>query len=388
VIVSSVQGHRGNIVKEARTFAGFVDHWDGQVLGGWAIDRATPEVPCNVDVYVDGRFVLRTLADLPRPDLIEVSPRDQRKGFRAELPLDARNGSHFEVRFGGTMERVPAITELEARLSRPRIDLVQPQSGVASRWVPVPPVEMITHISGETGDKAGLQENYRRTGFRVAADIYNTALDLASDPHRKGYSIVDLGCGCGRIATYLAQWLDASNFLGVDIWRAGIDWATEHITATYGNYRFHCSVPGQKGYDASEHHRVPVEAAQTDYVISTSLFTHLDVRACDGYLQEIGRILKPGALAYLTFFFRDEESMPAAEQIAQRLKMPMTKEADAWFYGHDGYIDIFHDRERVIAVATRAGLRPVLHRDGHWRGPARSSTNPMAFQDLLVFQKA
>jgi SAM-dependent methyltransferase len=374
-------------VKEARTFAGFVDQWDGRSMSGWAVDRTRPEAACEVDVYVDGRFVARTRADVPRPDLAEVSPRDQRKGFLLELPPEARNGSRFEVYFGGTMERVPATTALETRFSRPRIDLLQPHGGVASRWVPVPPLQMITHISGETGESAHLHENYRTTGFHVAADIYNTALDLGADPHQRDYSIVDLGCGCGRIATYLAQWLESSKFLGVDIWRAGIDWATDHITATYGNYRFHCSVPGQKGYESSEHHQVPVDAAKTDYVISTSLFTHLDVGACDGYLREIGRILKPGALAYLTFFFRDEQSVAAAEQIARRLNLPMTKEPDAWFYGRKGYIDIFHDRERVTAVATRAGLLPVLHRDGHWRGPARSSTNPMAFQDLLVFQK-
>jgi hypothetical protein len=65
----------------------------------------------------------------------------------------------------------------------------------------------------------------------------------------------------------------------------------------------------------------------------------------------------------------------------------LVKEASAWYYGKDGYLDIFHDRERVVSVAKAAKLEPVLHRRGAWHGPADMNTNPIGFQDFLVFAR-
>src|SRR5260221_12216289 len=186
-------------MKEERACAGFVDAWDGATAGGWAVDRSRPDVPCDVDLYDDGQFVLRVRADLERPDLREVSPTDQRKGFRLEVPPNARTSSRLELRFGGTTERIPATPELVGRPWRPRIDLLSPFKGGSSRWVPIPSSALITHITGQTGPDADLLRMYRNTGFELAGDIYNVALDLGADPHRRDYSILDLGCGCGRI---------------------------------------------------------------------------------------------------------------------------------------------------------------------------------------------
>src|SRR5260221_12679821 len=108
----------------ARAFAGFVGAGDGATAGGWAVDRSRPDVPCDVDLYDDGQFVLRVRADLERPDLREVSPTDQRKGFRLEVPPNARTSSRLDLRFGGTTDRVPTTPEHVSRPWRPRNHLV------------------------------------------------------------------------------------------------------------------------------------------------------------------------------------------------------------------------------------------------------------------------
>ncbi len=374
-------------MREIRRFEGFVDFWDGRTIAGWAVDRSRPGSPCDVEVFANGEFVLRVRADAARPDLREISPADQRKGFTAEIRTDGRPITHLEVRIAGTLEWLPPMSEeFGRRIGGSRIDL-RSIAAASSRWVPTPPTPLIQHITGQTGDEATLRRMYAQTGFLQAADVYNTVLDLGADPHRPGYSIVDLGCGCGRIATYLAQWLSDARFLGLDIWRIGVDWATQHITSAYGTYRFHCPTEKKKGYESGEQYAVPVRDGDVDLVLSHSLFTHLAVGACDSYLRETGRLLKPGGLAFLTFFLRDDASVPTMEAMAKRAKLPMVKEAGAWFFGKDGYVDIFHDRERIVSVAKSAKLEPVLHRRGAWHGPVDSNTNPIAFQDVLVFTR-
>jgi ubiquinone/menaquinone biosynthesis C-methylase UbiE len=375
-------------LKQARVFAGCVDYWDGRLFGGWAIDRTRPSTPCDIDIYAEGQLLQTCRADIQRPDLIEVSPADQRKGFLVDIEAKVKPGARLEVCFGGTRQRIPPTQQLEPIIGRPHIDFQQRSASASSRWVPVPPASMITHISGATGKEADLRMTYRAVGFTVAADICNMALDHGADPLRPGYSFVDLGCGCGRIATFLAQMLDDSRYLGVDVWRPGIEWAERNITSKYEKYLFHCPVAHKHGYEARAHCRVPVEDGTTDCVIATSLFTHIDPGACDGYLREIGRILKPGGLAYITFFFRDEQSSEVSERMARRAGMVLTKDPQAWSYGKAGYLDVFHDPHRVEAVAAQEGLESTLIRLGVWRGMAHSSVNHAAYQDLLFLRKA
>jgi SAM-dependent methyltransferase len=280
--------------------------------------------------------------------------------------------------------RIPPTEEV-ARAGA--IDPRQYSIEFSSRWVPIPPASMITHITGMRGEESDLQRIYTQTGAALAADTHNVPYELGVDLHRRDFSIVDVGCGCGRIATFLAPWLEHASFLGVDLWQAGIRWATDHITTKYGTYRFHCLVRGRKKYESNAVYRIPVEDRTIDYVISTSLFTHLDVGACDGYLREISRILRPGGLAYTTFFIRDPQSVGAPERLARRSKMPLITESSYSYCGTGGHLDVFHDRERVSAAAAEVGLEPVLFRTGAWRGTAFSSINPAAYQDLLVFRK-
>jgi SAM-dependent methyltransferase len=374
-------------LKSARAFAGFVDHRVGNSLGGWAVDRTQPDTPCDVDIYANGELVLRARADRLRPDLIEVSPSDQRKGFLVDINPEMGSGSHVEVCFGNTSVRIPPTDELAQHLGRFPIHLRQLSPRFSNRWAPVPPASMITHITGVRDDHAKLRTMYVQNGAALAADTYDIPLEIGFDLQRQDCSIVDLGCGCGRIATFLAPWLEHTQFLGLDVWRPGIVWATKNITASYESYRFQCLAKGGTKYQAHVVYPLPVDGPTTDYVISTSLFTHLGMGACDGYLRELGRILKPGGLAYTTFFFRDEHSVVAAEQRARAHNMPLIKEPSAWHFGKGDYLDIFHDFERVRSVAATAGLRPVLFRAGAWRGMAFSSTNPAAYQDLLLFQK-
>jgi hypothetical protein len=63
-------------------FGGSLDYADGQSVRGWVVDRAQPDSPVEVQLYLDGRFLADGLADKPRPDVSErgLAP-DERHGF-------------------------------------------------------------------------------------------------------------------------------------------------------------------------------------------------------------------------------------------------------------------------------------------------------------------
>jgi hypothetical protein len=72
------------------SFSGTLDYADGQSVRGWAVDRARPASPVEVQLYLDGRFAAAGFADEPRPDVSAKGfAPDERHGFvfKLEPPL-------------------------------------------------------------------------------------------------------------------------------------------------------------------------------------------------------------------------------------------------------------------------------------------------------------
>ena len=51
-------------------------------------------------------------------------------------------------------------------------------------------------------------------------------------------NILDIGCGCGRMAFPFAKFLKSGKYYGIDVWREGIDWCTDNLAAAHPNMQF------------------------------------------------------------------------------------------------------------------------------------------------------
>lgn len=124
-------------------------------------------------------------------------------------------------------------------------------------------------------------------------------------------NILDIGCGCGRIAYALAK--DDSirqqgiRYEGMDIDRANIQWCQRHIAPL--NTRFHffradCFSPSYnpQGRDTSATYRFPFPGGAFDFILLTSVFTHMLEEEMRHYLLEAARLLAPGGRIYASFF--------------------------------------------------------------------------------------
>lgn len=68
-------------------FRGWNDVADARRVAGWAVNEAVPDKPVEVQVYIDGRFVGDTVANLSRPDVMRAGrSKTELCGFQLETP--------------------------------------------------------------------------------------------------------------------------------------------------------------------------------------------------------------------------------------------------------------------------------------------------------------
>jgi SAM-dependent methyltransferase len=103
-----------------------------------------------------------------------------------------------------------------------------------------------------------------------------------------GASILDFGCGYGRIARLMYYFVDPSNLLGVDPWDRSVQICHEDGMGT--NFLQSSYLPTS----------LPVGNLQFDLIYAFSVFTHLSERAARISLATISRYLKTEGLLVIT----------------------------------------------------------------------------------------
>jgi SAM-dependent methyltransferase len=124
-------------------------------------------------------------------------------------------------------------------------------------------------------------------------------------------TVLDLGCGCGRVATPLAGYLTNGVYHGIDIAEPLIGWCRDNISTRYPHFHFHHADLSNSAYRtegrAAVTYTFPFDDSHFDVIFATSLFTHLLPEAARHYANEIARVLKPlTGRAFLTFFLMND----------------------------------------------------------------------------------
>lgn len=111
---------------------------------------------------------------------------------------------------------------------------------------------------------------------------------------RDGMSVIDLGCGSGRLAHILGQRVNVE-YLGIDIVQTLLDYAKSKSPPHY-KFKLHRELD------------IPAADHCADFVTAFSVFTHLLHSESYLYLEDIRRVLKPAGRLVFSFLEFSEPS--------------------------------------------------------------------------------
>ena len=165
-------------------------------------------------------------------------------------------------------------------------------------------------------------EGYTESGMAHARMLMDVMRQAGADPN-EFQSVLDFGCGCGRILSALQTLMPQAQFTGTDAEADLIEWPRAHLKqASFG-----VNTPEPP---------LPYPDSQFDLIYAYSVFTHLDERLQFLWLEELRRVAKPGAMLILTVHGTSDEN-----------KFEFVKN-DAWSdFFPDHYHTTFHGRAYV-----------------------------------------
>lgn len=185
-------------------------------------------------------------------------------------------------------------------------------------------------------------------------------------------SVLDLGCGCGRIARQLIQQRRRpSAYLGLDIHAGMVEWCRANLAPHAPGFRFlHHDVhnPGFNPRGPRAHVRLPAEDGSFTLAVAWSVFTHLLQDQAVHYLREIARVLRPDGCLVSTWFLFDKRVFPMMQDFQNALFVNEQDPSNA----------VIFDARWLLATAAELGLKLVAARLPRTRG----------YQWQLVFARA
>jgi SAM-dependent methyltransferase len=216
---------------------------------------------------------------------------------------------------------------------------------------------------------------------RIGDDLLSLLVELGR--LRPDERVLDIGCGTGRVARPLTAYLGKGSYDGLDIVGRSIAWC-RRAYRDFPSFRFHHADLFNRAYncagaDIAAEYRFPFDDASFDFVLLTSVFTHMLAHDTRHYLREIARLLAPGGRVFITAFLLDEASRNAIE--AGRADFEFGHEREGCFVERADIPEavVAYDRAVFAGMIAAAGLT-IGHSDaGSWRG-----SEGVTYQDILI----
>lgn len=206
----------------------------------------------------------------------------------------------------------------------------------------------------------------------------------------KNHAVLDIGCGIGRAAVPLTQYLSKEGkYEGFDVVKKGIEWCKKHITKDFPNFNFQYIPLNNDLYhftdQKAEDFVFPYENNSFDTIFLFSVFTHMQPLEVQNYFNEIQRVLKPGGKCLATFFLYDEQIEKSISNTENKINFPYERENYRLMNEKVPSANIAFKEAYIDKMIKGCGLKTENKIYGNWS--KRTCEGLFDFQDILVFKK-
>lgn len=268
---------------------------------------------------------------------------------------------------------------------------ISPKSRLLVRKIYYSPIDVFNSISGRKNKMVPNKGDiFIGSGDFVEQGKHHLRLLVEYAKLKPNHSVLDVGCGIGRVAVPLTSYLLAdSKYEGFDLVKKGINWCKNNITSNFPNFNFQhiplnndlYSLTNQK----AESFVFPYEDNSFETVFLFSVFTHMQPLEVQNYLNEIYRVLKPGGKCLSTFFLYDNQIEAEISNERRSFSFPFNKENYRLMNEKVPSANIaFHEIYLNQMIETsKLTLKNKIY--GNWS--KRGDKALIDFQDILVFEK-
>lgn len=202
---------------------------------------------------------------------------------------------------------------------------------------------------------------YWESGKKIVDEL-SAQLQRKNIPDDSLKSILDFGCGCGRMTRHLRRFPNATLF-GTDYNRELIEWSARELPfISFGTNMLHPPLSYADG--------------MFDLIIARSVFTHLDEPLQRAWMKEWRRVLRPGGYLYCT-----THSGTSTHGFADDFQRRLSSEGFVTYHSSvqgDNKCATYQTKEWVLANLTE-GFEVTEHLPG-------TSAEHLG-QDIFLFRK-
>lgn len=204
------------------------------------------------------------------------------------------------------------------------------------------------------------------------------------------YSVLDVGCGIGRAAVPLTQYLSKNGkYEGFDVVKKGIDWCRKNISKDFSNFNFQHISLNNDLYNLTnqkaENFKFPYEDNSFDTVFLFSVFTHMQPKEVQNYLNEINRVLKTDGKCLSTFFLYDSQNEEYISKENKGFCFPYQKENYRLMNEKVPSANIAFKEELLFEMIQTSQLKLENKIYGTWSN--RAVNDLFDYQDILILKK-
>ncbi len=199
-------------------------------------------------------------------------------------------------------------------------------------------------------------------------------------------SVLDLGCGVGRLAIGLLGYLaPTGRYEGLDIDAASIRWAQAHVQGKHAGVRFQVADVRNPQYNpggrvAPEQYRLPFDDATFDVAFLHSVFTHMVPAQLERYLGELRRVVRRSGSTHISYYLLNPEAHRLATEGKAALDFPFDFGSYRSISRETPEYSVAFEESLIRELYRKHGLEIDEIAHGSWCG----RTGSRSYQDIVI----